>query len=59
MNLKPADYYAELLKCTKRHFSERIAKQPGFPQPVQGGRLLWYEDEVDEYLRRNRNGKRN
>lgn len=54
MNLRPADYYASLLQCSKRHFAERIAKQPGFPPPVQGGRLLWYEDEVSEYLRRNR-----
>lgn len=54
MNLHPADYFASLLRCSPRHFSERIAKQPGFPAPVHGGKMLWYEDEVEEYLRTTR-----
>ena len=59
-----AQQCADYLSCGARHFQERIAKMPGFPQPIRaplstGGRSRpkYRANEVIEYCRINQIGK--
>ena len=66
--LRSAEELAKEYGYSERHFAERISKIDGFPSPAGNG--LWNRYKVfewmnenghrlREYLRRNRNGKRN
>lgn len=45
---------AALLSVTKRHFLERLAPLPGFPQPLRVGHPRWKASEILEWAESER-----
>lgn len=43
------DECAEFLQCSVKHFRDRVAKRPGFPNSVPGSRGRWYRDAVIQW----------
>jgi predicted DNA-binding transcriptional regulator AlpA len=59
-NWLTAKEVAEKLRKSTRHFRERIAIKPGFPGAFrpEGGRPLWREDEIDAWMEKSVESRR-
>ena len=52
---------AEKLRKSTKHFRERMATRPGFPaaRRPEGSGPLWREDEIDAWIERSVEPRRN